>query len=85
MDINLENPFQSFFSQLFPFLLSLCDDALVLGLSRIGLEIHWLNWLSQVILGCTILYWVVKLWRNRHWFGKLFGRATIAQQKARVI
>ncbi|HEY9798020.1 MAG TPA: hypothetical protein V6D30_20480 [Leptolyngbyaceae cyanobacterium] len=71
MDVNLEKPVHSFFSQLLPFLLSFCDDALVLGLSRLGLQIHWLQWLSQMILSCTILYWAVKLWRNRHCVVKL--------------
>jgi hypothetical protein len=66
MDISLEKVFQSFFSQLLPFLLGLLDDALLLLLSRLGFHLHGLEWLSPVILSCTIVYWVVQLWHNRH-------------------
>ena len=86
MNINFESPFRSFLSQLLPFLLSFSDDALVLGLSRLGLHIHWLQWFSSVILSCTILYWAMKLWRRRHWIGQVLGVwVTIAQQKARFL
>lgn len=54
-----------------PFLLSLIDDALVLGLSRLGLHIQWLHWLSPIILMFTIVYTIVqvfpyfyKVWKN---------------------
>jgi hypothetical protein len=66
MDINLEKVFQSFFSQLFPFLLGFLDDALLLLLSRLGFHLHGLEWLSPVILSCTIVYWVGQIWHNRH-------------------
>ena len=75
MDINLERPFQSFFSQLLPFMLSFLDDALLLLLSRLGLHLHWLEWLSPVILSCMVTYWVVQLLRNLNceWIGKKQG------------
>lgn len=71
MEDNIENPVVHFFSQSWLLLLSFCDDALVLGLSQIGLHIQWLKFISQVILGCTILYWAIKAWKNRHIFGKV--------------
>lgn len=84
MDINLESPFRSFLSQLLPFMLSFTDDALVLGLSRLGLHIHWLQWFSWVILSCTILYWIMQLWCKRHGMGKVLGTWRIrVQQKVR--
>lgn len=66
MDINLERPFPNFFGQLLTLILSFLDDALLFFLSRLGLHIHGLQWLSPVILGCTILYWAVQLLRNRY-------------------
>lgn len=66
MDIDLERVFQSFFTQLLPFLLGFLDDALLLLLSRLGIHFKGLEWLSPVILSCTILYWAVKLWQKRN-------------------
>ena len=66
MDINLERVLQSFFSQLLPFLLGFLDDALLLVLSRLGVHFDGLEWLSPVILSCTILYWALQLWQNRN-------------------
>jgi hypothetical protein len=80
MNINIESPLSSFLSQLFPLLLSFADDALVLVFSRIGLHIHWLQWLSPVLLSCTILYWVVKLWHHRYNFQKILRTATSAHE-----
>jgi hypothetical protein len=73
MDINLESHRVSFLSQLLPFLLSFLDDALLLGLSRIGLHLHWLQWLNPVILICTIMYWVVQLLGHRDYIQKRLG------------
>jgi len=66
MDINLERVLQSFFSQLLPFLLGFLDDALLVILSRLGFHFNGLEWLSPVILSCTILYWVAQFWQNRN-------------------
>lgn len=65
MDINLEKIFPSFLSHLFPFVLGFLDDALLILLSRLGVHLNGLEWLSPVILSCTVLYWVVQLWQNR--------------------
>ncbi len=73
MDINLESPMHSFLSQLLPFLLSFLDDALLLGLSRIGLHLPWLQWLNPVVLSCTLMYWAVQLLRNRHHIRQVLG------------
>ena len=75
MDINLESPVNSFLSQLLPFLLSFLDDALLLGLSRIGLHFPWLEWLNPVILSCTLMYWAVQLLRNRHYIRQVLVQA----------
>jgi hypothetical protein len=66
MDINIERVLQSVFSQLLPFLLSFLDDALLVVLSRLGVHFKGLEWLSPLILSCTILYWAVQLWQNRN-------------------
>jgi hypothetical protein len=76
MNVNIENPVPIFLSQLFPFLLSFADDALVLVFSRIGLHIHWLQWFSQVLLSCTLLYWVMKLWHHRYSIQQFLVTAT---------
>lgn len=68
MDIHPEKPFQSFFCQLLPFLLSFLDDALLLLLSRLGLHVQGLQWLSPVILGSTVLYWAGQILQN--WYYK---------------
>lgn len=72
MDINVEKTFVSFLGQLLPFILSFLDDALLLLLSNLGLHISWLQWLSPVILSCTVAYWAVQLWQNLdlEWIGK---------------
>lgn len=64
MDINLDKPFFSFFGQILPFMLSFLDDALLLLLSNLGLHVSWLQWLSPVILICTVAYWAVRILRN---------------------
>ncbi|WP_333480371.1 hypothetical protein [Allocoleopsis sp.] len=74
MDINLERFFQGFFSQLLPLLFGFLDDALLLILSRLGIHFKGLEWLSPVILSCTILYWAVKLWQNRNSEEKVFQK-----------
>ena len=44
--------------QVLPFALSFLDDALLLLLSRLGLPINGLQWLSPVLLSGTVLYWL---------------------------
>jgi len=63
MDINQNSLISTFLSQLLPFLFSLLDDVLLLGLSRIGVHIQSLQWLSSLILSCTIIYWAFQLLR----------------------
>jgi hypothetical protein len=72
MDINIEKPFVSFLGQILPLILSFLDDALLLLLSNLGLRVSWLQWLSPVILSCTLAYWAVQLWQNLDfaWIGK---------------
>ncbi|AFZ17091.1 hypothetical protein [Allocoleopsis franciscana] len=73
MDINLDKLFPSSLSHLFLFVLSFLDDALLLLLSRLGFHLNGLEWLSPVILSCTVLYWVVQLWQNRTELLKYLG------------
>ncbi|BAZ48949.1 hypothetical protein NIES4103_15600 [Nostoc sp. NIES-4103] len=63
MNISLKSLLQNFPNQLLPLLLSLLNDAFLLGLSHLGLHFQWLKWLSLVILYCTFLYWSVQLLR----------------------
>lgn len=74
MDINLEKVFPSFLSHLFPFVFGFLDDVLLLLLSRLGLHLNGLQWLSPVMLTCTVLYWVVQLGQNRMELGKYWIR-----------
>jgi hypothetical protein len=65
MDINPESSLHSFLSPSLLLVLSFLDDALVLGLSRLGLHIPGLEWLYPVFISCGIVYGVVQL--CRHW------------------
>ncbi|MBD2100682.1 hypothetical protein [Leptolyngbya sp. FACHB-261] len=47
--------------QLIPLALSFADDAVLLGLSRLGLPLLGLSWLSSALLGFTLVYWMVRL------------------------
>jgi len=71
MDSNLESPLHSSLSQLLLFLLSFLDDALLLGLSRLGLNLPWLQWLNPIILSCMIMYLAVQILRHRYCQKKL--------------
>ncbi len=44
--------------QIFMFALSLLDDALLLGLSRLGINIPWLKWLAPVIFIALSYQWI---------------------------
>jgi hypothetical protein len=74
MDINLDKLFPSFLSQLFPFVLGFLDDALLILLSRLGIHLNGLEWVSPAILSCTVVYWIVQLWQNRMELIKYLGR-----------
>jgi len=47
----------------FPILFSFLDDALLLGLSQLGINLPWLHWLGGALLGMTLIYWS---WRLIH-------------------
>lgn len=66
MDIDLDKPIHSFFSQLLPLLVSLIDDVLLVFLSNLGLKLPWLQWLSPVVLSCTVIYFAVQLFDHLH-------------------
>jgi|GEM_PF-3169228 len=54
---------QTVVQQGLPIALSFVDDALLLLLTRAGLHLPWLQWLSTVLLTATLLYWSVRLLR----------------------
>jgi len=62
MNLDSENPFSNLFRQLFPFIFSLLDDALIVGLSRLGCNLPCLEWLSSAVMTCTALYIAVQFW-----------------------
>lgn len=64
MDSDSEDPLPSLFRSCLPLLLSLLDDALIVGLSRLGCEAPRLKALSPIVLGCTTLYLVVQFCRH---------------------
>ena len=46
-----------------PVLFSFVDDALLLGLTKIGVSLPWLQWLSVILLCLTILNWSYRIAR----------------------
>lgn len=48
-------------SRFWPVVLSFVDDALLLGLSRLGIVLPGMAWLPTVLLCATILYWSVRV------------------------
>ncbi len=64
MSLDSEDPFPTLVRQLFPFLFSLLDDALIVGLSRLGCNVPWLEALSPIVMGCTGLYIAVQFWQH---------------------
>jgi hypothetical protein len=59
-----EDPFSNLFRQVFPFLFGLLDDALIVGLSRMGCHLPWLEWLSPLVMTGTLLYIGVQVWNH---------------------
>ncbi|QZZ21186.1 hypothetical protein J5X98_01380 [Leptothermofonsia sichuanensis E412] len=68
MDSDSEDPLPSLFRPCLPLLLSLLDDTLIVGLSRLGCEVPWLKALSPLVVGCTTLcttlYLVIQFYRH---------------------
>lgn len=64
MNSDSEDPFPSFLRQCLLLLVSLLDDALIVGLSRLGCNVPWLEALSPIVVGCTTLYFVVQFYRH---------------------
>jgi len=64
MSSDSEDPFPSLFRQLLPFLISLLDDALIVGLSKLGCQIPWLESLSPIVMGCTAVHMAVQFWQH---------------------
>lgn len=66
MDTSFISPLQFCLKKLLPFAFSFLDDALLLLLPRFGLHLGGLQWLSTVLLLCTVLYWVIKFFYSRY-------------------
>ncbi|MBF2021499.1 MAG: hypothetical protein IGR93_15700 [Hydrococcus sp. C42_A2020_068] len=64
MNSDSEDPFTSLFRQFFPFLFGLLDDALIVGLSRLGCKVPWLEALSLIVISCTTMYLVIQFWKH---------------------
>lgn len=45
-----------------PFLFGLMDDALIVGLSRLGCQIEWLKVLTPIVMTCTIVYLLLQVY-----------------------
>lgn len=63
-DSNLGDPLSTSFRTLILLVFGLVDDALVVGLSRLGCTIPMVKVLSPVIVGCTVLYLLIQLYRH---------------------
>ena len=63
MRSDIFNLLQTVLQKGFPFLFSFLDDALLLGLTKIGVSLPWLQWLGVILLSVTILYWSVRIAR----------------------
>jgi hypothetical protein len=48
----------------FIFLFGLLDDAVLIGLSRLGMHIPGLRWVSPILLGGTVIYMSMQLFRK---------------------
>jgi predicted branched-subunit amino acid permease len=64
MNSDSEDPFPNFLKQCLPFLIGLLDDALVVGLSRLGCHVPWLESLAPIVMGCTAVYIAIQLWQH---------------------
>lgn len=66
METSFVSPLQICLRQVLPFAFSFLDDALLLLLPRLGLHVNGLQWLSPIMLGGTLLYWVGRLLCNQY-------------------
>lgn len=65
MDFNFDGFFDTVFGQVVIFLISLLDDALLIGLSRLGINIPGLQWLPYIVAGGLIVHWTKHFLRHR--------------------
>ncbi|MCS7031071.1 MAG: hypothetical protein NZL92_06025 [Gloeomargarita sp. SKYG116] len=61
---HLEDPFSVSLRTLIPLLFGLVDDAVVVGLSRLGCTVPVLKVLSPLILSGTVFYVLVQLYSH---------------------
>ncbi|MCS6814893.1 MAG: hypothetical protein NZ772_15160 [Cyanobacteria bacterium] len=60
MNSNSEDLLPSLLRQCCPLLLGLLDDGLIVGLSRLGCKIPWLEALSPIVISGTVLYLTIQ-------------------------
>lgn len=63
MDLDSADSF-NILRQLIPLLVSLLDDVLIVGLSRLGCNLPYLEWLSPIVITGTIVYLSVQFWQS---------------------
>ncbi|HEY9621646.1 MAG TPA: hypothetical protein V6C78_14900 [Crinalium sp.] len=80
MDFDLEAALPSLLSAILPILVSLLDDALLLGLARLGWNWPWLHWVSIIVVAATVIYWVIHIFRSK--FVRNFLNRKMAEVKS---
>ena len=70
MDIDPESSFKNIFIQLLSLGFSFLDDAILLGLSQLGVHCASLEWLSKILLIGTLLYSTRGIWSGQYWSKK---------------
>ena len=69
MHNNLFNLLQTAVQKSLPILFGFLDDLLLLGMTKIGITLPWLQWFSIFLLSATILYWsfcIMRFLRQRY-------------------
>jgi hypothetical protein len=65
MGFNFDGFFGTVLGQVLIFLISLLDDALLIGLSRLGVNIPGLQWLPYIVMGGFVVHWTRHFLRHR--------------------
>jgi hypothetical protein len=65
MDFSFDGFFSTVLGQVVIFMLSLLDDALLIGLSRLGVNIPGLQWLPYLVVGGFVVHWTKHFFHHR--------------------
>jgi hypothetical protein len=66
MDFTFDGFFSTVLGQVLIVLVSLLDDALLIGLSRLGVNIPGLQWLPYLVVGGLMAHWLHRFYHRRH-------------------